>query len=232
MRALELIGRRFERLLVLSRAGKDNQGRLTWICRCACGTLKVVRGSHLKDGQVKSCGCLSQEWKPPLFENLVGRQFERLTVLSRHQNDKHGGATWLCRCSCGAEKIIGSSPLLREDTRSCGCLSRESAISRNKTRVGPKNSFWKGGITPIGIKIRGSDEYKNWRTAVFNRDNFTCQDCGVRGCKLQAHHIKSFSAFPELRFEISNGQTLCVPCHKKTPSYLRHYGNKNHATRF
>jgi 5-methylcytosine-specific restriction endonuclease McrA len=56
---------------------------------------------------------------------------------------------------------------------------------------------------------------KLWREAVFARDKWTCQDCGdKKGGNLEAHHIKSFAEFPELRFAIDNGITLCKDCHK------------------
>jgi len=74
---------------------------------------------------------------------------------------------------------------------------------------------WKGGITPQNARIRHSAEYRTWRNSVFKRDNFTCQKCYRVGGKMQAHHIKSFSLHPALRFELSNGITYCVKCHKK-----------------
>ena len=86
---------------------------------------------------------------------------------------------------------------------------------------GKNNPNWKGGITPLIRKIRNSSEYKNWRMLVFKRDDYTCQDCGVRGCELAADHIKPFAFFPELRFELSNGRTLCKPCHLRTPTYSK-----------
>ena len=63
--------------------------------------------------------------------------------------------------------------------------------------------------------IRNSPEYKEWRTKVFERDKYTCQHCNQVGGDLNAHHIKPFAKYKELRFEVSNGLTLCVECHKK-----------------
>ena len=84
-----------------------------------------------------------------------------------------------------------------------------------------KNINWKGGITPQTIKIRQSLEYKLWRTSVFERDNYACIWGGKEhGSKIEADHIKPFAYFPELRFAIDNGRTLCHECHKTTDTYL------------
>ncbi len=88
--------------------------------------------------------------------------------------------------------------------------------------TGENNSAWKGGITSIHTKIRMSLEYRLWRKSVFERDNYTCIWCGQVGGKLQVDHIKPFADYPELRFAIDNGRTLCENCHKTTNSYGVH----------
>lgn len=62
---------------------------------------------------------------------------------------------------------------------------------------------------------RNSHEYREWKKAVFERDNYTCRKCGKRGGILNAHHIKSWAYYPNFRFSVDNGITLCERCHKQ-----------------
>jgi len=103
--------------------------------------------------------------------------------------------------------------------------SQESINKRIKTFIlngkmkGEKHHNWKGGITPLYLKIRNSEEYKFWREKIFKRDDYTCVLCGYRGKGLVADHKKPFALFPELRFSIDNGRTLCSSCHIKTDTF-------------
>lgn len=87
-----------------------------------------------------------------------------------------------------------------------------------KRMLGEKNPMWKGGDSD---KERRNADYKDWRTGVFKRDDFTCQRCGYRngdGTKrkdLNSHHIIPWIESIELRYVIENGMTLCIPCHIK-----------------
>ena len=103
------------------------------------------------------------------------------------------------------------------------CRSYETrlkySVAKKGKYIGNKHPNWKGGITPMHQKVRNSPEYANWRTSVFKRDNYTCQECGATKVYLNADHIKPFSLFPELRLSVENGRTLCVKCHRKTDTY-------------
>lgn len=91
-----------------------------------------------------------------------------------------------------------------------------------RSRTGELAAGWKGGRTAANILARTSTRYKEWRKAVFERDNYTCVWCGDnKGNNLNADHIKPFAYYEELRYEINNGRTLCHDCHKKTDTYGR-----------
>lgn len=65
-----------------------------------------------------------------------------------------------------------------------------------------------------------NERLRLWREKVLLRDNFTCRKCGRKlpNNKLQAHHIKSKTTYPELKYRVSNGKTLCFDCHRKEKS--------------
>ena len=79
---------------------------------------------------------------------------------------------------------------------------------------------WKGGITLVNDRIRRSIEYVTWRKSVWQRDRWTCVNCGHKGKDIVAHHVKAFSKHPELRFIVNNGVTLCRSCHKRVHSEI------------
>lgn len=115
---------------------------------------------------------------------------------------------------------------------------RKIAISnRGKLRpLGQNHWNWKGGITTENRKERL--HFRNsWQRLVFERDDYTCVVCNVRGGYLQVDHVKSWSEFPDLRFELDNCRTLCMSCHyrltfkREKPDGVIWGHNLNHARR-
>lgn len=100
-------------------------------------------------------------------------------------------------------------------------VSEETRKKISEAQRGQKSHLWRGGISAENERIRKSMEYREWRKQVFERDNYTCQECSYTGNELHPHHIKSFSEYPKSRFTIDNGITLCKKCHKQTNSYGR-----------
>ena len=94
-------------------------------------------------------------------------------------------------------------------------------MQSQRKNYGEYNANWRGEKTSENILIRSSRQYKDWIKKVFERDSYTCQYCGTKGGKLNAHHIKPFSKFVELRIKIDNGLTLCKCCHTKAHEKVR-----------
>lgn len=152
----------------------------------------------------------------------IGNIYGHLTVIAEAGRSNGRQILWSCRCSCGNKIIVPGGDLRTGHTKSCGCYKREITRKRMsehmKSAKGEKNPNWRGGIITKTI-IRWSPEYKEWRTTVFKRDNFTCQNCGYKGKKLNAHHLvipfKDCFDDKEMLLNIDNGLTLCEKCHKK-----------------
>ncbi len=144
-------------------------------------------------------------------KDMTGKIFSGIFVEGFAYRGHQNRAFWNCKCGCGKSIIVSGTKLRNGHTRSCGCR-------RSRSLTGSRHPNWRGGVTSINRRLRNTKRYKEWRSSVFLRDNYTCVCCGHRGY-LNADHIKPFSSFPSLRFEISNGRTLCIPCHRKTNTY-------------
>jgi hypothetical protein len=132
-----------------------------------------------------------------------------------------------CSRSCHTKTINKGRVWTKEQRKANGerCKKLLTGIKRTPefceklrlANLGSKSHFWLGGLTEENRKLRNCAKTKNWRKVCFGRDNYTCQDCGVRGGKLCVHHIVNWSDNEKLRWEVDNGITLCWKCH-----YQRH----------
>ena len=120
-------------------------------------------------------------------------------------------------------------------TETCDILS-EKNTGKNHPNYGKRGkdaTNWRGGLTPRMQAIRNSDAYKNWREAVYLRDNWTCMECGARSASdnavyLNAHHIHPIKDNKNtlLIFDTNNGITLCEGCHNITKGHEEDFINR------
>ena len=166
--------------------------------------MKLVRG---KDGRFKKG---SKPWTTGL-KNPWGSK-------EKHPRWKGGKKELIC-VICGNKFFQHQSKSSRKYcSQKCYGKSKKgkpNIYSLGKPRYdarGSNNPRWKGGDCP-SKRYRKLLEWKVWRKAVFERDKYTCQECGIVGSRLHPHHIKSKKDYPELIFDIHNGITLCEKCH-------------------
>jgi len=109
--------------------------------------------------------------------------------------------------------------------------SKETKRKMSESRKGEKSWKWKGGLSPLTEQIRKCFEYRQWRSDIFTRDDYTCVLCGKRGGWIEVdHHPKCFKDIfgdnkiktleealnCEEFWNINNGRVLCLECHRKT----------------
>jgi len=182
--------------------------------------IRIPWNKGLKTGE------LSEEVKKKLSKALKGRKFseEHKKKLSKVAKNR----TYSNETRAKMSKIRIGIKLSKETRR------------RMSGRSGSKSIFWKGGISKVDKLCRSMPEYKQWRSNVFQRDNWICKTCGNNGY-VTAHHIKGFSKIikenmienikqaricKEL-WDINNGVTLCEECHSLTDNYKGRSINKN-----
>jgi hypothetical protein len=233
---LDLTGMRFGTLEALSIDTSTKRTHVHWICRCDCGVIKSVRGSHLTGGKTVSCGCQKPLLlrKAQLQDDLAGRVFGRLTVVALVINSTAGKHQWLCRCECGNMALVYRGALIQDKVRSCGCLAEEvRAVARSNgwkwmaEHTGDRHPNWNPLLRPEDrMRRRSVTGYQEWRITVYRLWHFRCAICGKHPKRGQftAHHLYDWQHFPERQLDPTNGVALCGSCHK---SYHRETGGNS-----
>jgi hypothetical protein len=192
----------------------------------AKNSLLISKGHKPKKGKVFACptcgkefyksACFVRDYK--IMHCSSKCYIERLKKEAFHKDCAVCGKTFYCQpCQIKYRHRNTCSLKCR------GTLMTLKAREKHKTGIFSKHQ--------IDRNLRYCKEAEDWRKLVFARDDYTCQECGIRGSYLEAHHIKPFAYFPELRFDINNGLTLCRCCHDKTKVGYKElrklYGKKN-----
>ena len=151
---IDLTNQRFGALVVLKQSGRDNSGKIMWLCKCDCGNKKTIRGNDLRSGKIQSCGCLRKQKlqegyqkyilekqnNPSFRKDLTNQKFGRLTVLEydlettiqKRKTTTNKISWWKCKCDCGNSISVAASELTSGHTKSCGCLQKEKAANNCK----------------------------------------------------------------------------------------------------
>lgn len=226
-RSIEIkAGDKFGRLTVLGFSHKHEKYKTyVYKCICECGVEKLVSSTHLKNGDVTSCGCLKKETarkngKQVKHEDLKGRVFGKLTVIELVKIDDSDKFIWKCICECGNITHYQKTPLKRGQVVSCGCYKKNRYIIHKHNNVFTENygSFKKILNSYI---YSAKKRNKNFNLTVEEFKNLidsNCYYCGLppsstqKGTGFQADYIyNGIDRLDSLKgYETSN----CVPCCK------------------
>lgn len=151
-------------------------------------------------------------------ENIKCQTCGKMVYVQPHQKERKKFCSKVCLYTSGIHTNTfekGHTDLVPASSRGHSEETRKKlkAISKANAKYGKENSNWKGGHRKERKIEMSRSAYKDWRNQVFTRDNHTCQLCNTRGGYLHADHIKTWSEYPELRYDVSNGRTLCMACH-------------------
>lgn len=123
----------------------------------------------------------------------------------------------------GIEPITRSARLSGKPKTLAHRLAMSASAIKSGIRSGARNGNWKGGKNSRNVMARSTASYHEWKAAVLAKSKWKCEWCGKEHgdiCKhcghrilLHAHHVLSFDAYPEKRYDPSNGRALCERCH-------------------
>lgn len=140
-----LQGQVFEQLEVLELDTESPPGVTKWICKCACGKVKSVRASLLKDGKAKTCGHLRAELlaqrnrehpRAGKIKNMKGLKFGKLEVGEMVGRSNAGKPVWQCKCQCGREVPVVGASLRQGLTKSCGVCEKHASVPKTHGHAG------------------------------------------------------------------------------------------------
>lgn len=173
----DLTGQTFGKLTVLFYAGKRKNKYSMWHCRCECGNETTLESSRLTLGQTTSCQpCFRHKPKTKRrsdFEDLTGRTFGRLTVVSmeKHEKLKKGSRThWLCRCECGESCVVRGDALKEGKQIGCGCATTVRAW-RSQPKPDTKKCTRCGQEKPFNLDFFYNHPFGRWGF------DAKCKDC-------------------------------------------------------
>jgi len=124
--------------------------------------------------------------------------------------NRKGAGKWHTCAGCKCE-FQAPEHKTKYCSKKCWLTNKPRIFKKRPGNSGENHHNWQGGISSENIRIRNSIEYKQWRHTVLVRDNNACIECSAKD-NLRVDHIKPFYLYPELRFDVDNGRTLCKNC--------------------
>ena len=199
------------RIVPLKELKRNSDAKIKIVCPdCKESFLKYFKVlNKVGNFQCQKCRLKNLYTKNP----NIGDKFNKITIIKILKEHKVLG-----KCECGNIKKYTKGDVIYGSVKSCGCLQKEKVreyySDPANIKYGAESGNWKGGISKERDRVMSTVQYSQWRTSVFERDNYTCQKCRQKGYQLEAHHIIPYSINSARILEVDNGITFCKKCHK------------------
>ena len=191
-----IVGNRYGKLVVLSKANKSCKSGSMWNCKCDCGNEITVARCNLRSGNTKSCGCHTRNLMRKTREknghtkDLTSNKYGFLTVIKKAEFRSGTNPVWVCKCECGNITNVIQENLLNGHTKSCGCHSSRSTL-------GERSSTHKGSKTRLYYV------YRSMKARCYNPKAESYRYYGARGVEVCEEWKNSFIKFKT--WSLNNG---------------------------
>ncbi len=201
---------------------------------CSCGNQSQITWNSFQQGHgCNQCGQTKTHDSQRHSIDFVREVFKSQGCELLSDSYTNSNTLLDYRCSCGnISKIAYANFQSGNRCKKCGFERTASKLRGRKypEKSGANNINYNHNLTPeerLNSRNRNANpENSEWRTAVYQRDNYTCKCCGERvSGTLEAHHYYGYTEFPEYRFRLDNGITLCEDCHKEYHQKEGYKGN-------
>ena len=213
----DLTGKQFGRLTVIKRNGSNKHKQALWLCKCECGNEISVPTASLNSGNTKSCGCYN---KDVIKERSQSEEFkQRSSNMMKELNKKQ----WQ-----NEEFKQMHIKMQEERWKDEEFKQKHSDMMKKLNEENWNNEEYRAKMSGINApnynpeltdedreNRRIKQEYKQWSKEVKEQADYTCDCCGKRGYELHSHHLNSWNAYKEQRYDLANGVCLCESCHKE-----------------
>jgi transcription elongation factor Elf1 len=198
--------------LVVSVNDLPEMSNIVYEVKCPfCGKEKTSSPANVNRSGHTLCANCAQICRT----DITGKEYGCLIVLDidleEMRKRENGKSYWKCECLCGEYTSVSRYDLKLGKVISCGCVNRNRWNGENNPKYNPDLT---DEDRETNHRLRQIPEAIAWKKEVYERDNYTCWLCGKSDEEwMSAHHLDSFNSHPELRYEPTNGLTLCRPCH-------------------
>lgn len=180
---INLLNQKIGKLKVIAETQKRKNNSIVWQCQCDCGKIIELSSKELRSDGIFQCKECGKDKKPQtnITENILGKTYNKLTVLEKTEKRSGGKILYKCQCNCEKRNIVyvTRTDLISGHTKSCGCISRKFTIGdiiNNREILAISEEIASNGALKYKCKcLLCSREYEATSTALQHTFSCGCQ---------------------------------------------------------